>query len=172
MSRGNTNQNARISRAPSGRAGRGITLVEVITAMLVLAVLALMAMPLGKNALQRRKEWELRRALSVMRNAIDRYHEFAVVGRIQPWDPDWEFYPPDLETLVEGVEVAGTQGGEPRVERFLREIPEDPMTGERAWGLRSYQMDPDETSWDGANLYDVYSLAPGIGLNEMPYSEW
>jgi general secretion pathway protein G len=81
-----------------------------------------------------------------------------------------EGYPPDLETLVEGVSVVGDATG--RKLKFLRRIPKDPMTGETEWGLRSYQDRPDSTSWGGQNVYDVYSLASGTALDGSNYSEW
>jgi len=152
---------------------RGMTLVEVVCAIAVLLILVTLAMPLARNAVQRRKEAELHHAMRIMCTAIDRYHRYALSGIIKPWDPDWEGYPPDLETLVEGVELIGTgSGARPKVEKFLREIPMDPMTGERTWGLRSYQMDSDDDGWDGKNVYDVYSLATGTALDGTLYSEW
>jgi len=152
--------------------GRGLTLVEVVCAIALLAILATIAMPLGRNAAVRRREAELRVSLATMRRAIDRYHQLASTGAIQPWDPDWEYYPPDLETLVEGIEVSSPQAGQVKVEKFLRDIPIDPMTGERDWSLRSYQMDPDDTSWDGKNVFDVRSLSTGVALDGTLYSDW
>jgi general secretion pathway protein G len=158
-------------RSRSRLSGKGgVTLVEVVCAMAVLIILTTLAMPLARNAMQRRKEAELHRALNVMCAAIDRYHRYALNGAIKPWDPEWEGYPPDLETLVEGVEVAG-QTGKQRTEKLLREVPEDPLTGERTWGLRSYQNEPDE-GWDGKNVYDVYSLSQGTALDGTNYNEW
>jgi general secretion pathway protein G len=154
------------------RNSRGLTLVEMVAAIAVLAILTTVAMPLGRNAMIRKREAELRRDLSLMRAAIDRYHYAALLGAIKPWDPDWQQYPPDLETLVEGVETTAAEAGRTRVEKFLREIPVDPMTGEADWVLRSYQNEPDDTAWDGENLFDVRSASPGIALDGTNYSDW
>ena len=150
---------------------RGVTLVEMVATISVLFILVTMAMPLARNAVKRHREAELHRALNVMCSAIDRYHRLAQRGAIKPWDPDWEFFPPDLETLVEGVEM-NSPGGKPRTEKFLREIPVDPMTGKQEWGQRSYQQDATETTWDGQNLWDVYTLSSGIALDGSNYSDW
>jgi general secretion pathway protein G len=95
-----------------------------------------------------------------------------VNGGIQPWDPDWELYPKDLQMLVDGVEVTAPNDPTPKIVTFLREIPLDPMTGDTEWGLRSYQDDPGSSSSGNENLYDVYSLSSGVALDETPYSEW
>ena len=143
----------------------------MVATIAVLMILGTMAMPLARNAVKRHREAELRRDLNVMCAAIDRYHRYAMRGAIEPWDPDWEFYPPDLDTLVEGVEL-NSSSGKPRTEKFLREIPLDPMTGDRTWGMRSYQQDPEETTWDAKNIWDVFSLSPGTALDGSAYSEW
>ena len=150
----------------------GFTLVEMICTIAVLAILATVAMPLAQNAVQRRKEVELHRDLEVMCAGINRYHQYALAGAIPSWDPDWNYYPPDLDSLVEGIELNAAQSGKTQVEAFLREIPVDPLTGERSWGYRSYQMDPDDTTWDGANVFDVYSLSAGTALDGTEYSTW
>ncbi|PYT07501.1 MAG: general secretion pathway protein GspG [Acidobacteria bacterium] len=162
-----------IGAARNRRRVAGLTLVEVMCAVALLLVLATIAMPLARNTVQRHKEAELRRDLNVICAAIDRYHQYAITGAIKPWDPDWEGYPPDLETLVEGVEITGTAtGGRQKVVKILREIPVDPLTGERTWGLRSYQMDPDTKGWDQKNVWDVYSLSSGTALDGTSYSDW
>ncbi|MFQ5768747.1 MAG: hypothetical protein ACE5ID_12310, partial [Acidobacteriota bacterium] len=124
--------------------------------------------PLARKTVQRQKELELQRALRIMRDAIDRYHQMAESGLITDESVDAMGYPPDLEALVEGVHVAG------KLEkiRFLRRIPRDPMTGEREWGLRSYQDDWDSTSWGRENVFDVYSLSTGVALDGSEYQEW
>ncbi len=159
-------------RNPAGPGDRGLSLVEMAAALAVLAILTTVAMPLGRNLLIRQRETELRHALTIMRAAIDRYHQAALVGAIKPWDPDWQQYPPDLETLVEGVELTAAESGRTRVEHYLREIPVDPMTGTPDWILRSYQMDADDTAWDGQNVFDVRSSSTGTALDGTNYSDW
>jgi len=103
-----------------------------------------------------------------MRNAIDEYKRFSDLGLI-PVELGTEGYPPDLETLVEGVDLVGAVE---RKMRFLRRIPVDPMTGEAEWGLRSFQDEPDSSSWGGENVFDVYSESEGDGMDGRPYAEW
>ena len=103
-----------------------------------------------------------------MRSAIDEFKRYSDAGFI-PVEFGTDGYPKDLEVLVEGVEVIGQID---KTARFLRRIPIDPMTGDTEWGMRSYQDDVDSTSWGGENVFDVYSLSGGTGLNGVPYSEW
>jgi general secretion pathway protein G len=147
---------------------RGLTLAELVMVSAVLAVLAGVALPVAKYSVKRSKEMELRQHLRIMRNAIDEYKRFSDAGLI-PIDLGTDGYPEDLEVLVEGVELVGQVAK--RV-RFLRRIPVDPMTGEEEWGKRSFQDDWDSTSWGGENVFDVYSLSQGVGLDGVPYSEW
>jgi general secretion pathway protein G len=152
----------------SRRGSRGYSLAELVMVCAVLVVLAGVALPVAKYSVKRAKEAELRAALRQMRNAIDEYKRYSDAGLL-PVDLGADGYPPDLETLVEGVDLVGqidTQA------RFLRRIPLDPMTGDYEWGLRSYQDDWDSTSWGGENVFDVYSLSEGVGLNGIPYYEW
>src|SRR5690606_32704874 len=134
----------------------------------VLVALAAVALPTGRYTNLRLKEMQLRSALREMRAAIDEFKRYSDAGLI-PVDFGTDGYPADLEILVEGVEVVGQID---KKIKLLRRIPVDPMTGEREWGLRGYEDDPDSTSWNGENVYDVYSLSEGIGLDEVPYSEW
>src|SRR6184192_3641939 len=127
---------------------RGFTLIELIVATAILVVLTGLAVPLARVAIKREKERELRHALWEMRDAIDRYKDAADRGAFQI-KVGTEGYPPDLETLVDGVDVQGKKV------RFLRRIPEDPMTGKAEWNLRSMQDDPKSTSWGGQNVFDV-----------------
>jgi len=129
---------------------KGFTLLELIVAATILAVLALMTMPLASFTIKRQKEKELRQALWQMRDAIDRYKDAADRGSFQT-KVDSMGYPPDLDTLVKGVDIIGNK------RRFLRRIPTDPMTGTKDWGLRSMQDDPDSDSWGGKNVFDVYN---------------
>jgi general secretion pathway protein G len=147
---------------------RGFSFVELVLACAVLVVLAGLTYPLAKYTQLRLKEMELKGALREMRSAIDEYKRYSDAGLI-PVDFGTDGYPAELEILVEGVDVIGQID---KQIRFLRRIPVDPMTGEAEWGLRSYQDDPDSDSWGGEDVFDVYSLADGKGLNGVPYSQW
>ena len=120
-------------------------------------------MPLAQVTSQRQREVELRRALREMRTAIDKFKDAVDQGHIPTTElePGNEGYPPDLETLVDGVSAANDASG--RKLKFLRRIPIDPMTKDTEWGLRSYQDDPDSTSWGGQNVFDVYTTSDGNG---------
>jgi len=153
------------------RAEKGISLFEVGLAVGLLAILALVALPAKHIMARRAKEVELRRDLREMRRAIDEYHRYAVQGLILQTDVSQDFYPRELEELVEGVPLVGDPTG--KKVRFLRRIPVDPMTGEAEWGLRSTRDDPDSTMWGGENVYDVYSLSQARALDgKTVYSEW
>ena len=147
------------------KAQRGFTLLELIVATVILSILTLMALPLARVTIQREKERQLRQALWEMRDAIDRYKETAERGGLQT-KVDSQNYPPDLETLVKGVDVQGKKI------RFLRSIPADPMTKSKEWGLRSMQDDPDSDSWGGQNVFDVYTKSQGTGLDDTKYKDW
>jgi len=157
---------------PRGRRGeRGISLFEVGLAVGLLAILALVAIPAQHIVSRRAKEVELRRSLREMRRAIDEYHRYAVQGLIMQTDVSQDFYPEELETLVEGVPIVGDPTG--KKVRFLRRIPVDPMTGTDEWGLRSTRDEPDSTMWGGENVYDVYSLSTAAALDgKTHYNEW
>ena len=144
---------------------RGLTLVELIVAIAILAILAGAAVPLARTTVRRSKERELRRDLWEMRDAVDRYKDAADRGAFQI-KVGTEGYPPDLETLVKGIDSNGKKL------RFLRRIPVDPMTGNTEWGMRSMQDEPDSTSWGGQNVFDVYTKAQGTALDGTKYSEW
>lgn len=147
---------------------RGLTLVELIATVTIVSILALGALPLTKVVIKRQKEMELRRILREMRTAIDRYHDYALSGQIEvKFGTDG--YPPDLETLVKGVDQLNAV--DKRI-RFLRRIPIDPMTGDKEWGLRSSQDNWDSTTYGGQNVYDVYSKSRGIALDGSKYSDW
>ena len=150
-------------RKLSGEAG--VTLIELIIVVTVLSILATAALPAVKFQVKRTKEKELRADLWEMRRSIDAYKDVADLGGIQT-KADSNNYPPDLETLVNGVTVKDKKM------RFLREIPKDPMTGTTEWGLRSNQDEPDSDSFGGQNVYDVYSKSQGTGLDGTKYSTW
>lgn len=147
---------------------RGMTLLELIIASTILAILATAALPMVRVAIIRPKEAELRRDLRDIRDAIDHYKEYADRNLIRV-EVGNEGYPPDLETLVKGelVGMSSTQ----KV-RFLRRIPVDPMTGHTDWVLKAVQDDPDSTTWGGHNVFDVHSKSTGTALDGTHYSEW
>jgi len=147
---------------------RGFTLTELVVVCAVLGILAGVSYPVARFTQKRIKEMELRTALREMRSAIDEFKRYSDTGLI-PVELGTDGYPPDLETLVEGVDVVGQID---KKARFLRRIPVDPMTGEPEWGLRSYQDDPDSSSWGGENVFDVYSLSVGVGLDGIAYAQW
>jgi general secretion pathway protein G len=153
---------------PAQRRTGGYTLAELVMVAAVLVILASAVMPVVKFQAKRTKEMELRHALRSMRLAIDEYKRWSDTGLI-PVDFGTEGYPSDLDVLVEGIDVVGQVD---RQVRFLRRVPIDPMTGEAEWGKRSYDDEPDSDSWGGNNVYDVYSLSEGVGLNGVPYREW
>ncbi|HET9783695.1 MAG TPA: type II secretion system protein [Terriglobales bacterium] len=143
----------------------GMTLIELLVATAILVVLTSMALPLARVSIERQKEHQLRADLVEMRAAIDRYKDAADRGLIQI-QTDSDGYPPDLQTLVDGVPM-GTE----KI-RFLRAIPKDPMTNSYEWGLRSVQDDADSTSWGGQDVFDVYTTAPGHALDGTEFSKW
>jgi general secretion pathway protein G len=147
------------------RTERGLTLIELIVTVTILAVLASVAVPVYKLNLKRTKERELRRDLWEMRDAVDHYKDAADKGAIQT-KVDSQNYPPDLETLVTGVDIQGKKV------KFLRRIPIDPMTGKAEWGLRSMQDDPKSDSYGGQSVFDVYSKSTGMALDGTKYSDW
>jgi general secretion pathway protein G len=143
----------------------GLTLVELIIVVAILSILATAAFPIARFQVRREKERELRRDLWEMRAAIDRYKDACDKGAFQA-KADSICYPPDLQTLVDGVDVQGKKV------RFLRRIPTDPMTGNTEWGLRSNQDDPDSDSFGGQNVFDVHSKSQGTALDGSKYSTW
>jgi general secretion pathway protein G len=159
-----------IRRARTGSGG--YTFVELLVVTTIILILASAVQPLAKVAIQRQKEMELRRHLREMRDAIDRYKDAADAQMIPATELKLgaEGYPPDLETLVEGVSVANDATG--RKLKFLRRVPIDPLTGSQEWGMRSYQDKPDTTRWGGQNVYDVFTLSQGTALDGTKYRDW
>jgi general secretion pathway protein G len=143
----------------------GFTLIELIVATTILLILTGMAVPLARVTIKRQKEKDLRAALWQLRDGIDRYKDAADRGAFQ-LKVGSEGYPPDLDTLVNGVDVGGKKL------KFLRRIPIDPMTGDTDWGLRSMQDDPNSDSWDGNNVFDVYTKSQGTALDGTKYKDW
>ena len=152
-------------RLASGAGRRGVTLIELVVAITILLILTGAALPIARTRIKRERERDLRHDLWEMRDAIDRYKDAADRGAFQI-KLGSEGYTPDLETLVNGVDVQGKKV------RFLRRIPVDPMTGTTEWGLRSMQDDPNSTSWGGQNVFDVYSKSVDTALDGTKYSEW
>ena len=148
---------------------RGFTLLEMLVTAMILMVLASAVIPMAKNGVRRQKELELRRALREMRLPNDDYKAKGDQQKIKPGPPEAFGYPESLEILVEGVPMKDKATGKIR---FLRRIPLDPFTGKPDWGKRSISDDPTSTGWGGGNVYDVYSLAPGTGSNEIAYRDW
>jgi general secretion pathway protein G len=182
------------------KSSAGLTLLELIFTIGILLVLSTAAIPVFQMTVQHRKEAELRYQLREMRTAIDRYKDDADKNLIRT-EVGSENYPPDLQTLVDGVTISGGTGGigvsaaavasasngslpqslssagtalndMPSKVRYLRKIPVDPMTGKAEWGMRSVQDDPDSTSWGGHNVFDVYSQSTGTATDGSKYSDW
>lgn len=143
----------------------GMTLVELLVATAILVVLTSMAIPLARVSIERQKEHLLRLDLREMRDAIDRYKDAADRGLIQV-QTDTHGYPPDLQTLVDGVEM-GTE----KI-RFLRAIPKDPFTNSYDWGMRSVQDAADSSSWGGQDVFDVYTTSQAIALDGTQVDKW
>jgi general secretion pathway protein G len=179
-----------------GRRSTGFTLVEITITLALMALLAAVTMPITKTVVKKEREIELRQNLRTIREALDAYKKLADEKQIEV-EEDSEGYPPDLETLVEGVEVkaaaagaAGTtaattmspgsaagksgpaESSEPKIVKLLRRIPRDPMTDSLDWGLRSYQDDSDSQVWGGENVYDVYTRSNATALDGTKYQDW
>lgn len=155
----------RIRRQLSSQAG--MTLLELIIACSILLILSSAALPIARYSIVHKKEELLRYNLRHMRDAIDHYKDLADANKIRV-EVGSEGYPPDLETLVKGVQLGA--GDDKRV-RFLRSIPVDPMTGHAEWGLRCVSDDPDSTSWCGKNVFDVFSKSQATASDGTRYSD-
>ncbi len=153
------------SRRISRRSQQGLSLVELIVACTIMAILAIAVLPMARLTIRREKERELRRDLWEMRDAIDRYKDAADQGKFQT-KLGTEGYPPDLDTLVKGVDIGGKKM------RFLRRVPVDPMTGKDEWGMRSMTDDPDSDSWGGNDVFDVFSKSQGTAIDGTKYKDW
>ena len=151
---------------------RGYSFIELLIVTAILFVLASAVMPLAQVTSQRQREAELRANLRQMRTAIDKFKDAVDQGRISQTElqPGSEGYPPDLETLVEGVPIQGDASG--AMLKFLRRVPVDPMTNGTDWGKRSYQDRPDAQSWGRQNVFDVYTKSDATALDGTKYREW
>lgn len=159
---------------------KGFTLIELMIVVVIMAILALAAMPLQELMVKREKEQELRVALRQIRSAIDAYKQAADEGRIAK-KTDESGYPPRLEELFMGV--PDIKSPDKKLIYFLRRLPRDPMFVELdvagvtatpaadTWGKRSYES-PWDSPKEGDDVYDVYSRSEAAGLNGIPYREW
>ncbi len=150
---------------PMRNCERGLTLVELIVTISILTILMSASLPLVRFQIKRQKERALHYDLWMMRDTIDKYKDAADRGAFQT-KIESQNYPPDLQTLVDGVDVQGKKL------RFLRKIPVDPMTGKDEWGLRSMEDDPDSDSWGGQSVFDVHSKSQGTALDGTKYATW
>ena len=151
---------------------RGYIFVELLIVTAILFILASAVMPLVQVTSQRQRESELRTALRQMRTAIDKFKDAVDQGRIAQTElsPGSEGYPPDLETLVEGVPIQNDASGAKL--KFLRRIPIDPMTNGVEWGLRACQDKPESASWGRGNVFEVYSKSSAVALDGTKYKDW
>lgn len=153
---------------------RGFTLIELVVTVAILGLLASAALPLASLSIRRTKETDLRVALRQIRDAIDAYHAAVAQGRITV-ELGASGYPPNLQVLVDGVVDA--KSPKKTMIYFLRRIPRDPFYPDGSadaadtWGLRSYESPPDAPQ-PGDDVYDVYALAAGKGINGVPYRDW
>jgi general secretion pathway protein G len=156
-----------------GRRQKGLTLIELVVATAILAILASTVLPLSQTVMRRTRELELRRNLRILRTAIDNYKEDfdravkekKIISAINETG-----YPKNLEELVEGKDWGGLY---PYKRKYLRRIPEDPFDEyDEGWGLRSYADDPDSTVYGGEDVYDVYSRSTGTAMDGSLYNEW
>lgn len=162
-------------RGPAARlrSCAGLTLIELVITLAILAVLASAVLPMAEVTAKRTKEIELRRDLRIIRTAIDAYktdYEKAKSEKKIITSINESGYPESLETLLEPTDWGGLFSVK---KRYLRRIPRDPFDRyDEGWGLRAVEDDPDSTVWGGDNVYDIYSQSDAIGLDGTPYSSW
>jgi len=148
---------------------RGLTLVELIVAFTIMALLATMAVPMVRVRVRRERERDLRWALREMRTAIDKYKDAADAKLIPANKLDSDGYPETLEQLAEGVKMNNSPD---KKIRFLRRVPKDPMTQSTDWWLRSTRDETTSTSWGGQNVFDVYTKSTEKAPDGTAYSDW
>ncbi len=154
---------------------RGFTLVELVITVAIVSLLATAVIPSAQLMYQREHEHELRVALRTLRTAIDAYKQASDTGRIKK-EADKSGYPPDLNSLVDGVDDARSPKEGVKI-YFLRRLPRDPFWPDatapaaETWGLRSYASSPDDPQ-PGDDVYDVHSRSARAGLNGVPYRDW
>jgi general secretion pathway protein G len=153
------------------RTQRGFTLLELIITLAVLAIMVGAAVPLARNNIKRQRETELRRNLREVRMALDAFHRDCTQNMFTELESDRykDCYPKDLKYLVEGMRQRGTVD---KTLRYLRRIPRDPLTNSFDWGFHSTEDDPNSDSWDGENIFDLYTKSNDTGLNGTPYKQW
>lgn len=155
------------------RGQHGLTLIEVIIAMSILAILASAVIPLAATTVRRTREIELRRSLREMRTAIDQYkvdHDRAIKEKKIIPTLGESGYPKELEKLVIGEDWGGLY---PFKRKYLRRIPRDPFdVNDDGWGIRSMADEPDSLTWGGEDVFDVFSQSAEIGLDGTPYNTW
>ena len=160
----------------NGRSGmkrrdqRGLTLVELVVAFTIMAVLSTLMLPLARIKLRIQREADLRWDLDEMRRAIDKYKDNCDQGYFGPPKLGADCYPDDLNVLVAGKVLANDPNGTKL--KFLRAIPKDPFTGKYEWGMRSTQDDPKAKSWGGQSVFDVYTKSEAKAGDGTPYAEW
>ena len=153
----------------------GFTLIELVVTVAIVALLSTLAFPLAEVVVKRNKEQELRLALREIRSALDAYKQAVDEGRVEH-SAEKSAYPESLKVLVDGVPDMSSPDRKKMI-YFLRRIPRDPMfidasrPADETWGKRSYESSYDAPE-EGADVYDVYSLAQGTGLNGIPYRDW
>lgn len=148
---------------------RGLTLVELIVAFTIMALLSMMAVPLARYKVQRDKERDLVYSLREIRTAIDKFKDDMDAGKIGPAKIDTDNYPESLDQLKDGIKATGSVD---KKIRYLRRIPKDPMTNSYDWGLRSTKDDVKAQAWGGQNVFDVYSKTTDKARDGTAYSEW
>jgi general secretion pathway protein G len=159
---------SRRREGPTTRRCGGFTMVELAIVAAIISILTAMVIPVVRYTVKRQDELELRYSLRTMRDAIDKYKQYSDSGLIPP-QIGTEGFPTDLQTLVDGVSLVGQIN---KKQKFLRRVPIDPMTKKAEWGLRSFQDEPDSSSWGGQNVYDIYSLSPLKAIDGTFYKDW